>query len=74
VAGVTWLLARDVITAFTSEGEPIPSSSAIRTIAHRDGWRRIKVGHHAAYDLDDVTDTILRRRAARRLASNLTPV
>lgn len=71
---MTWLMAADVAAAFRSEGQPAPTPAAIRTIAHRDGWKRIKVGHHAAYDLDDVTDTILRRRDTRRLDRNLTHV
>lgn len=33
----------------------------VRVLAHRDGWRRIRLGRHVAYHLDDIADTDARR-------------
>lgn len=33
----------------------------VRVLAHRHGWRRIRLGRHVAYHLDDIADTDARR-------------
>lgn len=71
---MTWLLTDDVIAAFTSEGLPAPTAGNVRLVAYRCAWRKIKVGHENAYDLDDVTNTVLRRKAARRVDPVARPV
>lgn len=35
----------------------------VRVLAHRHGWRRIRLGKEVAYHLDDVADTDARRAA-----------
>ncbi len=70
---MTWLRP-DEAAAALGECGPVPSIPTLRVIAHRESWRRIKVGQHALYNLDDVTDTVLRRKTARRLAHDLTAV
>lgn len=33
----------------------------VRVLAHRHGWRRIRLGREVAYHLDDIADTDARR-------------
>lgn len=35
--------------------------AAVRVIAHREGWRRIRLGREVGYHPDDVDDTRERR-------------
>lgn len=70
---MTWLRPDEAAAAMAECG-PKPSIPTLRVIAHREGWRRIRIGQEVAYDLDDITDTVHRRKTARRLASDLTPV
>lgn len=56
-----WLRPDEAIAAFAECGQH-PSRAALRVIAHRENWHRTRIGHEALYDLDDVTDTILRRK------------
>ena len=49
---MTWVYADEAAAMLAVH---IPT---VHVIAHRDHWRRIKVGHRVAYALDDVTDTL----------------
>lgn len=64
---MTWLRPDEAIAAFAECGQQ-PTRAALRVIAHRHHWRRVKVGRETLYDLDDVTDTVLhRKRDTKRL-------
>lgn len=54
---MTWVRADEAATAL---GVSIVN---VRVIAHRDGWRRIRLGRQVAYHLDDVADSDARRHA-----------
>lgn len=58
---MTWLRPDEAIAAFAECGQK-PTRDGLRVIAHREQWRRARIGHEAVYNLDDVTDTVLRRK------------
>ena len=61
----TWLRP-DEAAALIATASTRPTLATIHVIAHRDHWRRLKIGRHVAYHLDDVTDTATRREQHTR--------
>jgi len=60
---MTWVCADEAAVMLGA------SIQAVHVIAHRDRWRRIRVGHRVAYAIADVDDT-----RERRLQNRVTRV
>lgn len=57
---MTWVRPDEAATALRV------TIANVKVIAHRERWRRIRLGKEVAYHLDDVADTEGKRRAGDR--------